>query len=157
MKRHCALIICFLATLPVAVCIAAPKEPNITQITIERRPSAYPESPQDTVTLRSDGTALYIGSKNVEKIGRFSGTLPSHYFGPTFSNLAEIYMAFRGKGISTGKPTMNTTVITIRVMVDGKEEKIVDLCPGMDHRLFSMEMAVLGIAADVKWKQLETK
>ncbi len=145
MRKHCALAVCLLASSLLTVSIAADKKPEITQITIERRPSGtYPESPQDTVILRSDGTALYAGSKNVERIGRFSGSLPKHYFGPTFENLTEIYMSFRGKGVSTGKPTSHITVITISVIVEGKEETIVDHCPGIDHRLFSMEMAVLG-------------
>lgn len=157
MKRNFTLLLSSVVMLAVAVCFAADNEPKITQITIERRPSAYPESPHDTVTLRSDGTASFVGMKNVDRIGRFSGTLPEHYFGPAFDNVAEIYMLFRGKGVSTGKPTSNTTSMTIRVIVDGKEERIVDHCPGLDHHLFSLEMAVLGIAADIKWKKQEAE
>ena len=157
MKIYCALAACLLVNSFLAVSLAADKEPEITQITIERYPSDYPESPQDTVTLRSDGTALYVGSKNVERIGMYSGTLPEHYSGPTFNNVAEIYMSFRGKGVSTGKPTRNITSITIRIIVDGKEERTVDYCPGHDHQLFSLEMAVHGTASDIKWKKLENK
>lgn len=157
MKTCCALVACLLVSSFLSVSLAADRDPEITQITIERGPCAYPESPQDIVTLRSDGTALYVGSKNVKRIGRYSGTLPEHYFGPTFNNVAEIYMSFRGKGVSTGKPTRNITSITIRVIVDGKEERKVDHCPGLDHQLFALEMAVHGIASDIKWKKLEDK
>ena len=129
---------------------------KVTEITLER--SGGDGGPEDALTLRSDGTALYVGKQNVERIGRYKGTIPEHGFGDNFPLLAQLYAEARGQPLSTGKPTGGrATTVTIRVMADGKPEEIVDHCPGMDRRLWSLEMAARGVAADVGWETDEPK
>lgn len=129
---------------------------KLTEITLER--SGDGDGPSDTLTLRSDGTALYVGKKNVERIGRFKGTISEHGFHDSFQLVAEQYAALRGQAISTGKPTGGrVTAVTIHLMWDGKKQEIVDLCPGLDRKLWSLEMAVRGVSADIMWKKDEAK
>jgi hypothetical protein len=128
----------------------------VTEITLERR--GGDKGPQDTLTLRKDGTALYVGTANVERIGRYKGTIAEHGFNDNFPLLAEAYAALRGQPASTGKPTGGrVTGVTIRVVWDGKQEEITDFCPGLDQRLWLFEMAARGIAADIKWQKDEAK
>jgi hypothetical protein len=125
---------------------------KVSEITLER--SGAGEGPEDTLMLRSDGKAIYVGKKNVERIGRYKGTIAEHGFQDNFSLLAETYAELRGQPHSTGKPTGGrVTAVTIRVKWDGKPEEIADLCPGLDRQLWSLEMAARGIAADIVWKK----
>jgi hypothetical protein len=88
---------------------------KVTEITLER--SGEGGGPEDALTLRSDGTALYVGKKNVERVGRYKGAIPEHGFRDNFTLLAEAYAALRGQAISTGKPTGGrVTAVTIRVV-----------------------------------------
>jgi hypothetical protein len=129
---------------------------KVTAITLER--SGGGEGPEDSLTLRSDKTALYVGKKNVERIGRYKGTISEHGFHDNFPLLAETYAALRGQPLSTGKPTGGrVTAVTIRIVWDGKMEEIVDHCPGLDRRLWALEMAARGVAADIVWTKDEPK
>jgi hypothetical protein len=129
---------------------------QVTEITLERGGGG--KGPQDTLTLRKDGTAIYVGTANVGRIGRYKGTIAEHGFHDNFPLLAEAYAALRGQPASKGKPTGGrVTPVAIRVVWDGKREEITDLCPGMDKRLWSFEMAARGIAADIKWQKDEAK
>lgn len=56
-------------------------------------------------------------------------------------------------GASTGKPTQGVTAVTVAVVRGGKAEEINDLCPGLDPALWAFEMAVRGVAGDVRWEQ----
>jgi hypothetical protein len=129
---------------------------KITQISLERS-AGKADGPRDTLTFRSDGTASYVGVKNVSRVGEYLGKIPDWYFKESFPRLAEMYRAVLTTGPSTGKPTESVTVVTLRVMVDGKEKVIVDYCPGLDERLWELEMAMRGVAADVTWKKRPVK
>jgi hypothetical protein len=126
--------------------------PSITEISLERS-LGRADSPQDLVTLRSDGTATYEGSENVDKIGKYQGKVSDWYFAKTFPQIAKAYVALRGKPVSTGKPTKDVTTMTLRVTVDGKFERIADLCPGSDDRLWLLEMSIRGVAGDIRWEK----
>ena len=92
----------------------------------------------------------------MERIGRYKGTIAEHGFHDNFPLLAEAYAALRAQPASTGKLTgCRVTPITIRVVWDGTKEEIRDHCPALDQRLWSLEMAARGIAADIKWKKDE--
>ena len=110
-------------------------------------------APHDTLTLRSDGTAAYVGIKNVARIGTYQGKIPDWYFHDSFPQLAAMYAAIHETGVSTGKPTESVTVVTLRVVVDGKKKEITDLCPGIDERLWALEMSARGVAADIAWEK----
>src|ERR1700722_5462362 len=62
---------------------------KVKEITLER--SGAGKGPENSLTLRSDGTAIYIGKKNVERIGRYKGSIPEHGFHDNFPLLAETY------------------------------------------------------------------
>jgi hypothetical protein len=125
---------------------------KITEISLTRS-EGKAGSPQDTLTLRIDGTAAYIGVKNVPRIGEYHGKIPDWYFHDSFPALADMYAAIHGTGVSTGKPTASVTVVTLRVVVDGKQKEITDLCPGIDERLWALEMSARGVAADIAWEK----
>src|SRR5678809_1118553 len=124
---------------------------KITEITLERS-GGKKGSPEDKLTLRSDGSAAYVGIKNVPRIGEYQGKIPDWYFHDSFPQLAEMYAAIHETGVSTGKPTESVTVITLRVIVDGKQKEITDHCPGIDERLWALEMSARGVAADIAWE-----
>ena len=129
--------------------IAASK--TITEITLVRSGSTT-GGPKDVLTLRNDGTFRYVGKENVDRIGTFSGNISKHYFGDVFPKLAETYIMLRRRGLSSGKPTGNVTAVTIQVVRNGKTEDFTNWCPGLDRELFTLEMAIRGIVADVAWK-----
>jgi hypothetical protein len=129
---------------------------NITEISLQRS-GGKEGGPQDTLTLRSDGSAAYTGLKNVPRIGEYQGKIPDWYFHDSFPQLAEMYAAIHGTGVSTGKPTESVTVVTLRVTVDGKQKEITDLCPGIDQRLWALEMSARGVAADIPWEKRSAK
>jgi hypothetical protein len=125
---------------------------KITEISLTRS-GGKAGSPQDTLTLRSDGSAAYFGVKNVGRIGEYQGKIPDWYFHDSFPALADMYSAFHATGVSTGKPTESVTVVTLRVVVDGKPKEITDHCPGIDERLWALEMSARGVAADIAWEK----
>ena len=133
--------------------VAEDKPPlKITEISLTRS-GGKTGSPQDTLTLRSDGTAAYVGVKYVPRIGEYQGKIPDWYFHDSFPALAEMYAAIHGTGVSTGKPTESVTVVKLRVIVDGKPKEITDHCPGIDERLWALEMSARGVAADIAWEK----
>ena len=151
-RRNCLLVTMAILSLGLAS-IAQDKSPlKITEITLVRS-GGKSGSPQDSLTLRSDGTAAYIGEKNVARIGQYQGKIPDWYFHDSFEVLAEMYAAIHGTGVSTGKPTESVTVVKLRVVVDGKPKEITDLCPGIDERLWALEMSARGVAADIAWEK----
>ena len=125
---------------------------KITDISLTRSGGKV-GSPQDTLTLRADGTAAYVGVKNVARLGEYQGKIPDWYFHDSFPTLADMYAAFHATGVSTGKPTESVTVVTLRVVVDGKQKEITDHCPGIDERLWALEMSARGVAADIAWEK----
>jgi len=129
---------------------------KITEISLTRS-GGKAGSPQDTLTLRADGSAAYVGVKDVGRLGDYQGTIPDWYFHDSFPRLAEMYAAIHDTGVSTGKPTESVTVVKLRVVVDGKPKEITDLCPGIDERLWALEMSARGVAADIAWERRPAK
>ena len=140
------------AFLTFSLGVAAGEKHGITEITLRRCGGSDGKRPVDELTFRSDGTARYVGKSNVQKIGEFTGRIPDLYFGSTFDNLAEAYIAASVAGLNS-KPTMNTTIVCLVVIRDGKKLETTDNCPGSDSKLFTIEMAILGIALDIEWKK----
>src|SRR5436305_987419 len=109
--------------------------PKMIGISLTRMGNGPDTGPQDTLDLRSNGTAYYTGSKNVDRIGLYSGEIPNHGFERTLPLLEKMYESLRGKPHATGKPTRAVTSIQLKVLWEGKNETIDDLCPGMDQSL----------------------
>ena len=120
------------------------KPSNITEIKISR--DSDPGSPCYVITFFSDDTIAYEGKHDMARIGKFKGKLRREWDANTFPILAEQFEAMRVKGVSTGKPTNDQIPIVIRVVKDGKPMEIMDLCPGLDHQLWSYEMMLRGVA-----------
>lgn len=93
--------------------------PKVTEIRLTRSGNADGTGPEDVLTLRGDGTTGYVGTKNVERLGSFSGTIPGHAFKPAFPLLADMYESLRGRPHSTGKPTGGVTAVTWHVVRAG--------------------------------------
>ena len=146
-----AVIGCFPVFASAAETSAPPK---LTEIRLERSGNADDSGPRDSLILRANGSALYAGGRNVERLGLYEGKLPNYGFKPPLALLEQLYGALRGKEHSTGKPTGNVTAVRWRILWDGNVEEIEDLCPGLDEGLWSFEMAVRGVAADVAWSKV---
>ncbi len=139
----------------VAAASAAGDAHGITAITL-RRCGGGEKCPVDELCLRDDGTARYVGNANVSLIGNYTARLPKLYWGSAFEKLAEAYVDVRRKPVSTGKPTRGVTVVELVVVRNGTKVRIRDHCPGLDSRLFLLEMSIRGIASDIAWERKDT-
>src|SRR5262249_51931069 len=82
MERRC--FICLLAALGLLVAesltsLAAGPRHGITEITLERTP-CFGTCPVDRVTLRADGSASYTGTRYVDRLGEYKGTIGREEF-----------------------------------------------------------------------------
>jgi hypothetical protein len=93
----------------------------------------------------------------VDRIGEFDGTIPDWYSHASFPRLAEMYLAVAATGASTGKPTESITTITLRAVGGPKKPELTDHCPGLDERLWALEMAFRGVGSDIQWKKRAAK
>ena len=152
LKSLCVLV-CLASVTHFAYCGDETAAAKVTEITLTRSGDRKGTGPEDVLTLRSDGTALYIGKKDVERVGTFTGKIPNHGFTPSFPLLTQMYQGLRGQPLSTGKPSKELTAIVSTIIRDGKTEEINDLCPGLDRTLWAFEMAVRGVANDIRWKK----
>ncbi|WP_165251352.1 DUF6438 domain-containing protein [Paludisphaera soli] len=75
---------------------------KITEILLSRS-DEFQSGPVDKVVLRSDGTAAYTGTANVEDLGRFKGTFEDEDFKKLANLLVEKKFFEMNSGYFTGK------------------------------------------------------
>jgi hypothetical protein len=123
---------------------------EITEISLERTP-CYGSCPVDQVILRSDGTAAYIGTRFVQKAGRYSGTFHRGDFfrlaklleSQGFFDLQERYAIE-----ATDLPSIITSATR-----GGAAKKVVNYGDAGPVILWGVERAIRGVAADIEWKK----
>src|SRR5436305_1900948 len=96
-----------------------PAAPRLTDISLTRTGDGKGTGPEDELILRANGTALYKGLRNVDRIGLYTGDVPSHGFEPPMPLLAKMYESLHRQPHSTGKPTGGVTAIRVKVIWDG--------------------------------------
>jgi hypothetical protein len=129
---------------------AAADGAEITEIRLERTP-CFGGCPVDQVILRPDGTATYIGTRFVPKSGRYSGT----FHREDFSRLARLLesqgffdMQDRYAIGATDMPSIITGATR-----GGATKTVVNYGDAGPIRLWGMERAIRGVAADIEWKE----
>jgi len=160
MKRQIMVLFFCVAGLWQAAGFAAPqvnevKENMITEISLERSPSDWDQMPADKVVLYADGTAIYIGRRNVDRIGHFKGKIRKE----TFEKLVKLLTTqdfFDLKEISMA--LTDTSISVVSVTRGGKGTTFIDHGIGnYPITLWGIEMAIRGVAANIKWKKVEPK
>jgi hypothetical protein len=131
-------------------CFAPDDAKGVTEISLERT-RCLGTCPVDKVILRSDGTATYIGTQFVGRLGTYEGKFRR----PDFFALCKL-LESRGfyamKARYDSRATDLPSVVT-RVVRDGEEKSVVNYGEAGPVELWGIEMAVRGVVAEVEWKK----
>ena len=128
---------------------------GISEITLERE-RCYGGCPVYKVILRRDEPATYIGRENVPRIGKYkSQTYPYQPLGAEFIRLAKLvasqgYLKMNDR--YTVAMTDAETVIT-SIVHNGERKTIVNYGNQGPVELYGIEMAIDGVAAQIKWEE----
>jgi len=126
----------------------------ITEISSERTIGLMNEIRTDKVLLRADGTAIYVGKSDVERIGRFQGVISK----PIFDQLAQLLLSQKFFDLKTHAVVRPDEKVSIFAAVrGGKRKMIYQYGSSYSTALWGIEMAIRGVAADIKWKKVESK
>ncbi|MFN2397911.1 MAG: DUF6438 domain-containing protein [Gemmatimonadaceae bacterium] len=128
---------------------APPESPDlITEISLEREGCLGP-CPVYSMTLRSDGTALYCGRYFVPREGQFAGVMPK----AEFRRLAALVFnhGFFALDERYFKPVTDLASV-ITTVTAGEYKKVVDNYGRYGpHRLELLEKAIDRAAARIEW------
>jgi hypothetical protein len=106
--------------------------------------------PVYTVSFRADGTATFAGVRNVERTGRFLGSVSVSDFG-RLALMAE-RAGFMELDARYAAPwTDDETLIVTVVPRAGEAKVVVDYGRFGPPDLWALEQALIGLAADVRW------
>jgi hypothetical protein len=122
---------------------------GITGITLERTP-CYGSCPVDTLELRVDGTALYTGKENTDRIGQFTGTLQKR----EFDKLA-LWLVTEGVfelNTSYGTPNVDSPAQVIRIVRGGKSKWVVNNSMDRSLQVLAMERVILAVSEVIEWQ-----
>lgn len=150
-----AMCLCQCATSFAAPLADKSQEDAITEISLERTVDQWEQRPFDRITLRADGTAVYVGVRNVERIGRFRGVIPKHNFNFLAGFLTE-QKFFELKDNSIYLADVPISSITV---VKGSKRHGVNNYGnyglGYPLTVWGIEMAIRGVVADIKWEKVD--
>jgi len=127
---------------------------GITEIALERS-ACYGPCPEYTVTLRLDGTATYLGRKNVKNLGEHVGVIgvtDSHEF-DRLATLAED-IGFMGRlAVTYTCGASDSPTVFVSIVRDGKRKTIGHYAPDFNGpvSLWSLEQAIDHAADNVEW------
>jgi len=126
----------------------------VTEISVTRGIWSTNRPMNDSVVLRSDGTAQYIGITDVEKIGTFTGKISPR----DFARLAELIPPLRRLDRhANDKPRDNAPLIWTTVAAGGNGLEIMDSDGQASPQIWGFEMAIFGVASQIEWKKVEMK
>jgi hypothetical protein len=131
----------------------AEEQKGITQIILQRT-WCYGPCPIDRLVLNSDGTAIYEGRANVEKVGLYNGT----FWKPQFKLLSE---QLEKQGLldfkfEIGEANIDTPDTILTVMRDRLPVTVVNHSIEGSPVLWMMEKAIVGFATGIRWKKDES-
>ena len=155
---------------------------EVTEISLQRTP-CMGECPVDQLVLRADGTATYTGVANVERMGNYTGTFykrpatkPEPKTGafelpegvdelvPTppdyFTGLVELMQLnkFFERKASYGEGEDgfdDFSAVIISAVRKGERKTVTNRTIRGSIALWGIEMAMRGVAADIKWQKVE--
>ncbi len=133
---------------------AEPTNHGITEIGIEEAGSIW-GGPTYTFIAKSDGTFHYYGDKDVERTGKYSGTIPIWQFNGLARFIRDSgYMSFEDeyRREITDCPTTFTTVV-----LNGKRKVISNYANAGPTTLWAIEQLIDGLMAKAEWKSVLPK
>lgn len=137
-----------IASLRASALKTKPKiEEGITEISLERTP-CYGDCPADWVILRADETAFYY-PKGKSGATRMKGKIDKWDFAP-LAKLLETQGFFALKDSYSAIMTDQATHFT-SVVKDGNRKTVRNYGNAGPTSLWGLEMAIRGVAADIKW------
>lgn len=121
---------------------------SISEITFERK-GCYGKCPRDKITLQKDGTAIYIGAANVQKIGMFKGK-----FDYGFEKLAELIYR---QGFFSMKeryeiPFTDLMTEVFTVKRNGKSKSVENYGDAAPVELWAIELVIEKLFKEINWK-----
>ncbi len=124
----------------------------ITEVRVEHTP-CYGACPVYTLILRRDGTATFIGVRNVEKIGTYT---------TNFSDFSQLTQAIEQRGFSRFKPRYAIPATdlphTITTVIQSKGQKTVDRYGNTGPQsLWEIEAMIDGAVAEAHWKKVSSQ
>lgn len=123
----------------------------VTEITLERTP-CMGFCPVYKVTLRSDGTAVYAGERDVPKIGKYIGEIGWE----SFSRLAEAARRHRFFEMRERYATdvMDADSVIVSVVRNGKRKTVTDYGGVGPDDLWEFQTLIDAVVTNIRdWKQ----
>ena len=129
----------------------------ISEVTLERHPCNLDACPAYRLTLRRDGTATYVGERNVPRIGRYRSTAQADRpLEAEFARLAKLIAAHNYLEMSDvynpGQIVDGGTVST-GVVHHGRRKTVRNYASQGPVELYGIEMAIDGAAANMRWEE----
>jgi len=128
---------------------------GISEITLERE-VCYGGCPVYKVILRREGPATYIGRENVPRMGEYKSQIyPYQPLGAEFIRLAKL-IASQGYLKMNDRYTVNVTdseTVITSIVHNGERKTIVNYGNEAPVELYGIEMAIDGVAAQIKWEE----
>lgn len=141
-------------TVLLAVIFAAgcAKDRKITEISLERKGCLGP-CPVYKVTLHADGSAIYVGKKNVDRIGTFA----NDKFWPITDEFARLADAidragFFGLAGEYGAGWLDAETVVTKVTRNGQTKVVATHNSAGDPKeLWTVDTLIDGVAAKIHW------
>lgn len=121
----------------------------ISEVTVEHT-ACYGPCPVYKVTLRRDGTAAFIGSAHVDKVGAYTASVSG------FARLARAierrdfeYFKARYAGPMTDRPHILTTIVQ-----SGRHKTVDNYADAGPQELWEIQALVDGAAAEARWQKV---
>lgn len=133
----------------------------VTEVTLERS-SGFSPAPTYRITLRRDGTALYTGIANTDRVGQYRGTVSQLEFNrlsnliqtlrfltlkPRYITEVELNESRDGPRIAWETPPTVTTAVSW----GGTRKTVVNEWDAAPMELWTIEKTVQGIASQIDW------
>ncbi len=148
---------CFWAVLLIAL-LAAPQAARaqaaatITEITVEHT-GCFGTCPVYKVILRQSGTATFIGTRYVTKLGTYTA-----FFGG-FDHLARAIAARQFAGFKPvyTRPVTDSPSVETGLVAGGKRKIVVNYADTGPQALWEIQAMIDGAAAELEWKKVSAK
>ncbi|MGV3720406.1 MAG: DUF6438 domain-containing protein [Actinomycetota bacterium] len=135
------------------------EEAPVTEI-IVRRIQGLGGGSADLLTLRADGTAEYVGTARVERMGRYRAAIPRAEFDKLVKALGEarffeLNETYRGKVPGTNRPVTDAPGIVVTAVSDGKKKTVTDYGYGGPEGLRLLQRTILDSGKKLTWRKDE--
>ncbi|EYE88582.1 hypothetical protein Q428_07340 [Fervidicella metallireducens AeB] len=122
---------------------------DIREITLERTMS-YGRFPVYKIIFRNDGTAIYEGKDNVEKIGRYIGEIDKNDFNWLVELINKLNFLDLDDNYSLNESESASVITTVEY--DGKRKRVANHAEAGPMELWTIEKVIDGIIFDIYWE-----